>query len=90
MTKHRFTSVAIATAVALSLPASASAKPVYDSGLVGASPQSAQGTHADGTDLTIPLAGGSLVLVLAGVGLVRYRVRSASVPAAIGGRPAAV
>ena len=89
MTKHRSTSLAIATAVALSLPASASAKPVYDDGLVGASPQ-AQGTHADSTDLTIPLAGGTLVLLAAGAGLVRYRIRSVSAPGAIGGRPATV
>ena len=86
MTKHRFTTLTIAASVALGLPASASAKPVYDSGLVGASPQE---VSQDSTDLTIPLAGGSLVLLVAGVGLVRYRIRSASAPAAIGGRPAA-
>ena len=42
MTKHRFTSLAIATAVALSLPASASAKLVYDNGVARTSPKQAQ------------------------------------------------
>jgi hypothetical protein len=87
MTKHRFTTLTITAALALGLPASASARPVYDNGLVGASPQ---GTPADGTDLTMPLAGGSLALLLAGAGFVRYRVRTASGRAATGGHRAAV
>ncbi len=87
MTKHRSTTLTIAASVALGLPASASAKPVYDNGLAGASPQE---VRTDSASLTIPLAGGSLVLLVAGAGLVRYRVRSASAPAAIGGHPAVV
>ena len=39
MTKHRFTTLTIAAAVALSLPASASAKPIFDNGLIRTSPQ---------------------------------------------------
>ena len=38
MTKHRITALTIATAVALGAPASASAKPVYDNGLVRSKP----------------------------------------------------
>jgi len=34
MTNHRFTTLTIVAAVALTLPASSSAKPIYDNGLV--------------------------------------------------------
>ena len=42
MTKHRITALTIAAAVALAVPASASAKPVYDGGLIRTSPKPAK------------------------------------------------
>jgi hypothetical protein len=38
MTKHRITALTIAAAVAVGAPASASAKPIYDNGLVRSKP----------------------------------------------------
>ena len=44
MTKHRITALTIAAAVALGAPASASAKLVYDNGLIRTSPQQVKPT----------------------------------------------
>jgi hypothetical protein len=44
MTTHRITALTIAAAVALGAPASASAKLVYDAGLIRTSPKRAQPT----------------------------------------------
>ena len=44
MTKHRITALTIAAAVALGAPASASAKLVYDAGLIRTTPKQAQPT----------------------------------------------
>ena len=42
MTKHRITTITIAAAIALGAPATASAKLVYDAGLIRTSPKQVQ------------------------------------------------
>src|SRR3954471_17734955 len=60
--------VAICTAVILSLPAAASARPIYDRDVVVTQVES-----GGGSSLALPLAGVALVVVLTGAGYVAFR-----------------
>jgi len=73
MLNHRISTVTAAaiTAAALTVPSAASAAPVYDNGLVGGTPP--QEVRADGQSPALPFAGGALVVLLSGAGVVALR-----------------
>jgi hypothetical protein len=72
-TSRRASALAIVASAAISLPATASARPIDDPAITRPADQVQASTPGDGPVLAISLAGGALVLAMAGGGYLALR-----------------